>query len=409
MAKSPFDLNLRHLRALLAIKEHGSITGAADIVFLSQPALTQGIAKLERQLGYTLFERQSDGMKVTPTGEMVADRVRAAVDHLNKGARITSRQMDQPARLMTMTQLRAFLALADAGTYGAAALATGLSQTAVHRAVSDFEQLLGKPLVERRGRGVSLNATGKQLLRGARLAVGEIAAIIAELGLDPSGEIVSLGSLPLSRPFLVPEALARMMTEQPNARFRITEGGWSDVVEPLRDGMIDFVVGALRPHEIEGLTQIPLFEDRLVIVAGRDHPLAGRAMPTLDVLSKYPWIVGPAGSPLRTQWEHLFAERDLPPSPIECGSVMIIGRLLTTSSDFLTLLSPDQVAIQIRGGLLARVGEPLANSVRLVGITTRRDWRPTATQRRFIELLKQVSEAKTASENPETARMADWI
>ena len=43
MATDPFDLNLRHLRALLAIREHGSITAAADVVSLSQPALTQGL------------------------------------------------------------------------------------------------------------------------------------------------------------------------------------------------------------------------------------------------------------------------------------------------------------------------------------------------------------------------------
>ena len=50
MSTDPFDLNLRHLRALLAIREHGGITAAADAVSLSQPALTQGLAKLEHSL-----------------------------------------------------------------------------------------------------------------------------------------------------------------------------------------------------------------------------------------------------------------------------------------------------------------------------------------------------------------------
>jgi DNA-binding transcriptional LysR family regulator len=66
MAADPFDLNLRHLRALLSIAEKGSITAAADSVSLSQPALTQGLAKLERQFGYTMFERRSGGMVPTP-------------------------------------------------------------------------------------------------------------------------------------------------------------------------------------------------------------------------------------------------------------------------------------------------------------------------------------------------------
>ena len=68
MSPEPFDLNLRHLRALPAIMRHGSINAAAEEVSLSQPALTQGLAKLERQLGTTLFVRRFDGMAATDAG-----------------------------------------------------------------------------------------------------------------------------------------------------------------------------------------------------------------------------------------------------------------------------------------------------------------------------------------------------
>jgi len=408
MAANPFDLNLRHLRALLAIQEHGSISAAAEIVSLSQPALTQGLAKLERQFGYALFERRSGGMVPTPVGEIVAARVRAAMDHLASGARGLTRVFAQPDRLMTTTQLRAFLALAEAGSFIAAAHNTGLSQTAVHRAVGDLEQVIGGELVERRGRGVWLNAAGKRLARGTRLAVGEIAAAIADLGLEEKGELIAFGALPLSRPFLVPAAMAKMAAEQPRARFEVVEGSWRELVEPLRDGQIDLIVGALRPFDVTDLYQLPLYEDRLVIAAGSHHPLAGPEMPSMEQLAAYPWIVGPANSPLRAQWERLFEGRELPPTPIECGSVMIIGRLLT-DGDFLTLLSPDQVALQIRSGLLARVGTPLEHSKRLIGITTRRSWRPTAVQRRFLDMLGEVAMTiKSTAADPDR-RGSEWV
>lgn len=179
MATVPFDLNLRHLRALLAIREHGSITAAADVVSLSQPALTQGLAKLERQFGYTFFERRSGGMVPTPMGEIVIERARAALDHLSQAAKGLSGVFHYPERLMTMTQLRAFLALAEAGSFAAAAHGSTLSQTAVHRAVGDLEQMIGGKLVERRGRAVWLNPAGKRLARGTRLAVAEIGAALA--------------------------------------------------------------------------------------------------------------------------------------------------------------------------------------------------------------------------------------
>lgn len=401
MSIDPFDLNLRHLRALLAIQEHASITVAANIVNLSQPALTQGLAKLERQLGYGLFERRSDGMVLTPIGEIMVERVRAAIDHLATGSKGLTRVFHHPERLMTMTQLRAFLALADAGNFTVAADNTGLSQTAVHRAVGDLEKVVGGAVVERRGRGVWLNAAGKRLVRGIRLAVNELAAGIAELGIEGSGELIAFGALPLSRPFLVPTAMARLAQEHPHARFEVLEGSWREMVEPLRDGRIDLIVGAVRSYDITDLHQVSLYENQLVVAAGSQHPLVGTSMPPIEVLASYPWIVAPTGTPLRTIWDRMFADHK-PPTPVECASVMIIGRLLT-ESNFLTLLSPDQVALQIRSGLLARVGPPLEDSSRMIGFTTRRSWRPTTLQRRFLELLEEVSQ--NLAERPDTG----WV
>lgn len=410
MATDPFDLNLRHLRALLAIREHGTITAAADVVNLSQPALTQGLAKLERQFGYTFFERRSGGMVPTPMGEIVIERARAALEHLSQAAKGLSAVFNYPERLMTMTQLRAFLALVEAGSFAAAAQGTGLSQTGVHRAVGDLEQMIGGKLVERRGRAVWLNAAGKGLARGTRLAVAEIVAALADMGVDSGSgsEVISFGALPLSRPYLVPAAMARMARSDPRAAFKVLEGSWRELVEPLRDGVIDMIVGALRPFDIVDLYQMPLSEDRLVIAAGSQHPLADVPQPTMEQLESYPWIVAPANSPLREHWESLFGDDNRPATPVECGSVMIIGRLLT-ESDFLTLLSPDQVALQIRSGLLTQIGPPLEHSKRVVGITTRRSWRPTATQRRFLEMLTAAAQGQRAEGAPPDLRDTGWV
>ena len=203
-------------------------------------------------------------------------------------------------------------------------------------------------------------------------------------------------------------AMARMARSDPRAAFKVLEGSWRELVEPLRDGVIDIIVGALRPYEIADLYQLPLTEDRLVIAAGSQHPLAGVEKPSMEQLAAYPWIVAPANSPLREQWENLFAEVPTPSTPVECGSVMIIGRLLT-EANFLTLLSPDQVALQIRSGLLTQVGPALEGTKRVVGITTRRSWRPTATQRRFLEMLGDAATGETAEGGPSDLRASGWV
>jgi LysR family transcriptional regulator of gallate degradation len=385
----PFDLNLRHLRGLLAVRDQGSVSAAAAAVSLSQPALTQGIVKLEHQLGNALFERRPNGMVTTSAGTLVMTRVQAALSQLTIGARFAAGPDFEPDRRLTMTQLRAVLALVDAGTFAAAADRIGSSQPAVHRSVHELEASLDKKLTERRGRGVCINFTGKRFARSCRLALAELQAAFSELGIDPHDPTIAVGTTPLARAFIVPEAMALMTAECFPAGFRVLEGSWSELVETLRDGVIDVIVGELPPHESPDLVKTPLYEESLVIVAGRQHPLVGRAQPSLKTLRSYPWIVGPEESPLRAEWARLFGDA-LPSAPIECGSIMIIGRLLT-SSNLLTLAMPDQVALQIRTGLLSRIGSPVGDRKHTIGTTMRKSWHPTSAQRRFLERLREAS------------------
>jgi DNA-binding transcriptional LysR family regulator len=394
MMPAPFDLNLRHLRALSAVVSHGSLSGAAQAVGLSQPALTQGLGKLERQLGVQLFERRSDGVAPTEQGLKMAERSAAAFAQLAAATRGTgrgARGFARPEQLMTGTQLEAFLRLADAGSFTAAADASGLSQPALHRAVRDLEQICAIVLAERRGRGVVVTAAGRRLVRGIRLAASEIAAGIVEAGgeAEDSGRI-AIGAMPLCRALVLPSAIAAFVRGSPRAVIDVVEGSWRELVDPLRDGVIDLMIGALRDEAPPGLEQRPLFEDRLAVIGRTGHPLAGPDDPGLDALAREDWIVGSAGTPLRAHWEALFASHPAPAAPIECGSVMVIRGVLR-DSDLLTLLSPDQVALEIDTGMLAMIGPPLAQGVRSIGITTRSGWRPTAAAQRLIALIQHAA------------------
>ena len=86
---------------------------------------------------------------------------------------------------------------------------------------------------------------------------------------------------------------------------------------------------------------------------------------------------------------------------------MVIGRMLT-EGNFLTLLSPSQIALQIRAGLLATVGPPLADTSRTIGIVTRQGWRPTRVQRRFLNLLTSLGEEGIQFQSNSLAKRG-WI
>jgi DNA-binding transcriptional LysR family regulator len=70
------NLELRHLKVVCAIAETGSVTKAASLLGLAQPALTAQLQRIERTLGGPLFERDRRGARPTALGELVLSRAR---------------------------------------------------------------------------------------------------------------------------------------------------------------------------------------------------------------------------------------------------------------------------------------------------------------------------------------------
>lgn len=372
--------NIRHYAALAATVRHGSLSRAARSVNLSQPALTQAIGGLEATLGVTLFERGPAGMTPTEPALLLASRAEAAIEHVGS-PRVTG------------TQVRAFLAVARAGSYAAASEATSISSASLHRAVADLGVALGQRLLERRGRSLLLTVAGERRARGFGLAMAELRAGLAEVAAwqgKVGGRIV-VGAMPLSRARWLPEAVARFVQTQPGVDIAVHEGSHAELAGPLRDGEIDMILGALRVvAAVDDLVQEAMFEDRPALIMRAGHPLLQEGVEA-DRLLAYPWLLPGLETPLRRYWEAMLRELGCEPPHvgIECGSVMMIRQLLL-SSDALTLLSPDQVAVELEAGLLAALPTPVPVS-RTIGIATRAGWRPTPVQAAFLQVLRDTA------------------
>ena len=381
-----WDMNLRHLQAVVRIAETGTMGAAAKAVNLTQPAITQALGKIERSIGLPLFERRHDGMAPTEAADVLVPRIAAALDHI-------------ASPHVTMSRLRAMLALADTGSYLGAAAITGLSLPSLHRAVNDLALALRRKLAQRRGKAVVLTEMGEALARAFRLAVVELQVGLDEIEALKGHEVrrIAVGAMPLSRARVLPSTISRFLRRHPQVRVTIVEGSRAELVDPLRNGAVDLMIGALREPLLEpDLVQNALFRDRLAVVARKGHPLEGRRASLAD-LAAFPWIVAGPGAPLRDIWERLFATGGLalPPMPVESGSVMTIRQLLI-DSDLLTLLSPDQVAVEIEADWLRAIELDPAllrggGLERTIGATTRASWRPTRVQADFLADLHTVS------------------
>lgn len=377
--------NIRHYAALAATVRHGSLSRAARAVNLSQPALTQAITGLETSLGVTLFQRGPQGMTPTEPALLLAPRAEAAIQ-----------QIGSPR--VTGTQVRAFLAVVRAGSYAAAAEATGISPASLHRAVADLSVALGQLLIDRRGRSLALTPAGERRARGFGLAMAELRAGMAEVAAwqGKAGGRIAVGAMPLSRARWLPEAIARFIRQHPGVDVMVHEGSHLELAGPLRHGEIDLMLGALREVTlVEDLVQEAVFEDCPVLVMRAGHPLLSAA-DRAEAMFAYPWLLPGRETPLRRYWENMVRAmgREVPHVGIECGSTMMIRQLLL-SGDGLTLLSPDQVSVELENGVLAALPTPVPVT-RTIGITTREGWRPTQTQAAFVELLREVGRSLPA-------------
>ncbi|MFF5264873.1 LysR family transcriptional regulator [Actinomadura viridis] len=73
-------MNLRQLRYVVATADHGTMTSAAQALYVAQPALSRAVRELERELGVELFARSGRGVVLTAVGEQVVRQARVALD-----------------------------------------------------------------------------------------------------------------------------------------------------------------------------------------------------------------------------------------------------------------------------------------------------------------------------------------
>jgi len=77
-------MDVKQLKALVMVAETGSVTRAAELLHLVQPAVTRQIRALEHELGVALFDRTRHGMRPTAAGLSLADRARRALTELDR-------------------------------------------------------------------------------------------------------------------------------------------------------------------------------------------------------------------------------------------------------------------------------------------------------------------------------------
>ncbi|WP_331068312.1 LysR family transcriptional regulator [Steroidobacter sp.] len=405
---SRIEMNMRQLRALVAVAQGGSVHKAASLLHLTQPAVTRAIHEFEQSLGLELFERTAKGMMATAVGAIVLDRTQRAFAQLTYAEQeleeigVSRRSSASISAKVTHRHLRALLAVERHQTETAAAVELDVSQPSVTQTLRELERIVEAELFLRTARGMLLTRAGEVMVRRTKLmfhewqlARDDIAAHLGKI----TGSIV-VGALPLASTLLVPRAVARLKEEYPDLLVTLLEGTYESLLEDLRCGDVDVLVGVLRyPVPCSDIVQEKLFEDLLSVVCRKGHPLASaRSLRLADVIDAE-WVLPYKAAPSRKAFEQVMRAVGLPvpKNAIESNALVALRGLLM-ESDRLSILSRNQIHYEELHGMLSVLPIDMRGSERPIGITTRADAKRSVGLDALMRHLRAVSDEMKESE-----------
>ncbi|MEW1720594.1 LysR family transcriptional regulator [Streptomyces sp. NPDC093109] len=219
------------------------------------------------------------------------------------------------AHVLDITALRSLLAVADRGGFHRAAEALALSQSAVSQHVRRLEKTLGRPVVEREGRGTRFTADGARLLEQARRIVAVHDEAVRTL-LGDDGEAVVIGSTEHAADQILPLLTAAVREVRPQCRVRFRIDRSARLVEAVDRGTVDLAVYVTEAGGTEG-TPVGGLPLNWYAAPGWNPPPAPAPLPLVA-------IEDPCA--IRRRALGVLAERDIP-ATVVCDAGYLAGVL----------------------------------------------------------------------------------
>ena len=211
---------------------------------------------------------------------------------------------------MEIRQLRAFIAIAELGTFTAGAQRVHVTQAAISMQIRQLENELGAKLFIRAPRRVMLTEAGEQLLQRARQILRDHDAAvdeIAELAGAERGRLRVGSASAMVITDVLPKLLKDVRKQHPGADVTVASGTSEALVQQILAGELDVAFVSL-PVEARGINTERLSQDQLVAVASPRHRLAKQRTISAYTLAGEKLILGERGGNTRRLIDQFFAQ-----------------------------------------------------------------------------------------------------
>lgn len=385
-------ISLRQLRLFEAIGDLKSVRRASEECSLSQPAVTQALAKLEEQIGCSLVDRCASGSFLNPLGEIFHARIKRFFSQtgqavIGAGAAVSESAARPIVNRLTRSQIRTLTSTIEQGSFDQAAETLGISSASLQRAARDLEGNLRVSLFYRTAAGMLVTPHGAEFGRRMKLALQEVVWGLEEIDEARGGTSrqIVIGAMPFGGSVLLASVLDDFLRLHPQADVRIVSDSAAEMTKSLRAGDVDFMIGLLPETDTDELVSEALAQTPYSVVVRRGHPLIRKGRVGIDDLVECDWIIGETGSSRRRCFEGLFAGRAGPQAQIATCATPVI-RLLLERSDRVTLMTTFE--LQYADGSLRSLPYGPILPTPSIGITMREGWLPTRLHSDFIDLLR---------------------
>jgi len=214
---------------------------------------------------------------------------------------------------MDLQQLRYLIAVADTGNFTRAAERSFVSQPSLSQQIINLEDELGHKLFHRLGRRAVPTEAGMAFIERSRRILADVENAAREVRDDPElGRRIVVGTIPTLAPYLMPPVIQRCRVEYPKLMVHLREDFRTGLARGVADGDIDLAIVSL-PVKDPQLSVEPLFNEKLMLVVGREHRLAKAKEVAATDLADETFILLGESSSLTSQVQRFCGDHNFEP------------------------------------------------------------------------------------------------
>ncbi|MDU9364021.1 LysR family transcriptional regulator [Klebsiella sp. 141203] len=294
---------------------------------------------------------------------------------------------------LKLQHLKMLVALGEQGNLTQVAKMMNITQPALSKWLTQFEEEVGMPLFERHSKGLRPSEGGKLLLQHAQRLINDMSRSQYEIERFKQGGLVGslmIGCSPVATD-CVAQAILALLKEMPTLHLNIEEKVMTPLLHDLLSGVVDVVVGRVGGRALElPLNYRVLYTEPVCFVARPDHPLASMPRLSWADLAVWRWIVWPTGTPIRQSIDNALVDNGvmLPENTIESASMNVTNNLLQ-SSDMISILSLRLAQHYAEHRQLTILNLPRIEQKGSVGVFWRKSEVPSLALTRFLHYLAE--------------------